>query len=263
MHKLLARQIRAAKRADGNVDVDALIGIIDQAYGEFDRERRLNDRAAKLTEDELIAANEQATREHNSVLATILESAPDGMLVTGTGDRIETANEAAERQFKAEPGGLVGRRLDELLPINEMRREGYWNGGSDQRQTGEVSALSLDGESFRAEYSISPMGTGSCVRNLWIVRDISERIRAQREIQESQLRFQDLAEASSDCFWEMDRDLAQVKATSPGNAKNAASIVRVLTHKPGGQAPSGAQDESWEQLPRPSQSTNHSGICGS
>ena len=57
MHKLLERQLRNAARKDGGgVDPDALIAIIDQAYQEFDRERRLNDRAARLMEDELTAA---------------------------------------------------------------------------------------------------------------------------------------------------------------------------------------------------------------
>jgi two-component system sensor histidine kinase/response regulator len=88
VHKLLARQLRAARRYDGSIDLDALIGIIDQAYDELDRERRLNDRAAKLMEEELLAANVQATREHSAVLGTILKNAPDGMLVIGANERI-------------------------------------------------------------------------------------------------------------------------------------------------------------------------------
>ena len=67
MHKLLTRQLRAASRKSGDgIDVDALLAIIDQTYGEFDRERRLNDRAATLMEDELKAFRERFSIEREA-----------------------------------------------------------------------------------------------------------------------------------------------------------------------------------------------------
>jgi len=245
VHKLLARQIRAAKREDGEIDLPTLIGIIDQAYGELDRERRLNDRAAKLMEDELIAANEQAMREHDAVLATILASAPDGMLVTALGGIVETANAAAERQFRAQPGGLAGRRLNALLPVDAAQWGAASLDLSGGRTTGEAHARTIDGTDFPVEYSISPLGTGSSVKQLWIVRDISERIHAQRAISESRLRFQDFAEASSDSFWEMDKDLRTVEASAWGGRKNAEIIVRILTGKPAPEAANGDDGRRW------------------
>ena len=245
MHKLLARQIRAARRTDGEVDVDLLIGIIDRAYHELDRERRLNDRAAKLMEDELIAANEQAMREHGAVLATILESAPDGMLVTGKNGVIETANAAAEKQFGARPGALSAKRLSDLLPVKGPEA-GTRQANAEERQTGEASAIALNGERFPVEYSMSLLGSGACPKQLWIIRDISERIRSQTEIMNGRLRFRDFAEASSDCFWELDENLANIEATASGKEENAAAVIKVLTRRPHGS--SAADDERWQQL---------------
>src|SRR5512147_2921760 len=101
VHKLLARQLRsaAAKAGSGQPDIEALVAIVDQTYAEFDRERRLNYRAATLMESELKAANAQAKREHGTVLAAILDNASDGMLVVDQAGEIVTANTAAEKQF--------------------------------------------------------------------------------------------------------------------------------------------------------------------
>lgn len=89
MHKLLVRQLRSAAGKDGGpIDIGSLLAIVNQTYDEFDRERRLNDRAATLMEEELKAANAQAKREHDSVLAAILGNASDGMIAVGDDVRI-------------------------------------------------------------------------------------------------------------------------------------------------------------------------------
>ena len=62
MHKLVAHQLRSAARPDGSIDVEALTALMRRTYDEFDRERRLTDRAAKLMEEELQEANAQVRR---------------------------------------------------------------------------------------------------------------------------------------------------------------------------------------------------------
>ena len=62
MHKLVAHQLRSATRPDGSIDIEALTALMRRTYEEFDRERRLTDRAAKLMEEELQDANAQVRR---------------------------------------------------------------------------------------------------------------------------------------------------------------------------------------------------------
>ena len=247
MHKLLARQLRAAARKDGEgVDVDALIAIIDQAYEEFDRERRLNDRAAKLMEDELREANDQARREHDAVLATILSRASDGMLVTCDG-LVKTANKAAELQFGAAPGGLAGQSVGKLMGLaaQAAARDGVL---SDDPGSREASAYALDGRAFPVEFSVSVLEASGDRQHLWIVRDISERIRSQREIVESRLRFQDFAEASSDCFWEMEPSLSYAKTHASGESGTSEYLASLLTPDLDGGTPEGVDPGAWAAL---------------
>jgi PAS domain S-box-containing protein len=234
VHKLLSRQLRAASANGGPVDLDALIAIIDQTYDEFDRERRLNDRAATLMEDELKAANQKAQREHDAVLAAILNNASDGMLVVRSDGTVDHANAAAERQFAAQGGGLDGRPIEGLLgtAARALAREGL-----SPIDAQEMSGVALDGRTFPVEYSFADLDMSGERRQLWIVRDISERKRAQREVLESRLRFQDFAESSSDCFWEMDETLAQVEISNPSELNWSSQLAALLAVSDGTPSP--------------------------
>ena len=52
MHKLLQRQLKQARQAGGELDVERLIALIDAAYAEVDRERRYTTHAHQVMRDE-------------------------------------------------------------------------------------------------------------------------------------------------------------------------------------------------------------------
>jgi PAS domain S-box-containing protein len=246
VHKLLVRQLRAAARKDGTgFDADVLTAIIDQTYTEFDRERRLNDRAATLMEDELKDANARAKREYDAVLATILDNSSDGTLVLGEDGKVAIANAAAETQFGATSGGLANLRIDRLLGADA------YDMACGQFAPGllpELSGTALDGRTFPVEFSCAELDMADGKRQLWMVRDISGRVRAQREIMESRMRFQDFAEASSDCFWEMDQTLSHVEVSAAAESDLVAQLPALLIPGPGGLVPPGVAEEGWRAL---------------
>jgi PAS domain S-box-containing protein len=145
-------------------------------------------------EEELKAANAQAKCEHDAVLAAILDHASDGMLVIGQGGSVVIATAAAERQFGAPHGGLVGLSLGRLLGAEALRvAQGEYPPG----ELPELSGTTLDTRVFPVEFSCASLDMADGRRQLWIVRDISERVRAQNEKSWKAERFQDFAETSS------------------------------------------------------------------
>jgi len=90
----LARQIEKIKQPDGRVDPAALLAIVERTYHEFDRERRLNDRAAKLMEEELKAVNDFAQRCSEKKLIEALEAAPCAVALLDADWRVQNANSA-------------------------------------------------------------------------------------------------------------------------------------------------------------------------
>ncbi len=94
MHKLLAYQLRNITREDGGVDTAALIAAVERTYDEFDRERRLNDRAARLMEEELKEANERIRKHGEQRLIETLEGAPCAVALLDPDLTIQTVNPA-------------------------------------------------------------------------------------------------------------------------------------------------------------------------
>ena len=74
MHKLLLRQLKAARqgRPEGELDLDAFIALVDAAYGEVDRERRIMAHAYQVMHDEQAAlATELVKKERLSTLGQL------------------------------------------------------------------------------------------------------------------------------------------------------------------------------------------------
>jgi len=92
LHKLLQRQLRKITLADGSVESGALIAVMEQTYAEFDRERRLNDRAAKLMEEELHEANSRIRLLSEQRLAEMLESVPSAIALLDAGGVLQNMN---------------------------------------------------------------------------------------------------------------------------------------------------------------------------
>jgi signal transduction histidine kinase len=121
VHKLVAHQLRSATRPDGSIDAEALTALMRRTYEEFDRERRLTDRAAKLMEEELQEANAQVKRLAEQRLADTLESMPSPIAILSASHRIQSANSAmtalsAGLLNPSAPGALFREFLAKLVP---------------------------------------------------------------------------------------------------------------------------------------------------
>jgi signal transduction histidine kinase len=115
LHKLLAYQLRNVTQPDGSVDSAALIALVQRTYDEFDRERRLNDRAAKLMEEELQAANESIRHHGEQRLIETLDGAPCAVALLDPQLTVQTVNPAMAALCAQMPPAPGERFLDFLL----------------------------------------------------------------------------------------------------------------------------------------------------
>ena len=179
MHKLLARQVRslAPSGAKEGLDPSALLTVINRTYEEFDRERRLNYRAAQLTEEELKSANAKARERHATILSAVVGNVPDAVLIlTSCGD-VESTNLAAERLFAGKGIPLAGHNVSEMVLDHEGQPISL-----QEANMSEVVGHSLDGREFAVEYSLAAFEAEEGVRQLMIARDISERKQREAEL---------------------------------------------------------------------------------
>jgi PAS domain S-box-containing protein len=121
----------------------------------------------------------------------LLQSATEGIILIDAGGRIAVVNRAAERMFGYPRAELLGQTLEILLPerirpTHLAHRTGYF-AEPRVRPMGiglDLSGRRKDGTEFPVEISLSYVGTGADMLAMAFVTDITERKRAEKELQQ-------------------------------------------------------------------------------
>lgn len=123
-------------------------------------------------------------------LSGLLDSAMDGIITVDDGQRIILYNRAAEKIFGWSALQVIGRPLDILMPKRyraqhgqQMRQFGQ-TGVTSRRMGGDrvIYGVRSTGEEFPMDASISQLDTPEGKLYTVILRDVTERLRAQHEL---------------------------------------------------------------------------------
>ncbi|MGZ8955198.1 MAG: PAS domain S-box protein, partial [Methylovulum sp.] len=183
--------------------------VRERAILEFDKKERLvggfgttQDITERKHHELLLAQNRQRYEG-------IIESANNAIISIDANQRILLFNAAAEKMFGCTANEAIGESIERFIP--ERFRPGhavhigaFERTGVTSRKNGELGAiigLHANGEEFPVEASISQCDINGEKSFTAILRDVTERVRADIALQE-QLRLQD--------------QLAKVAATVPG-----------------------------------------------
>jgi PAS domain S-box-containing protein len=123
-------------------------------------------------------------------LGGLLDSAMDAILTIDEAQRITLYNRAAEKIFGWPADQVLGKPLDLLLPQRYRARHGEHvrrfgaTGVTSRRMGGTtvIHGLRAGGEEFPMDASISQLDTPEGNVFTVILRDVTERVRAQREL---------------------------------------------------------------------------------
>jgi PAS domain S-box-containing protein len=135
---------------------------------------------------------------------TLLESAPDGMVIVGSDGRIAFVNNQTETLFGYSRQELVGELIEVLVPPHfraslRLRRTSFF-ASSEPLSLGtglELTALRRDGTEFPVEIRLSPARTAEGDVVTAAIRDVTARKDAERALRdaEAQLRHAQKMEA--------------------------------------------------------------------
>jgi PAS domain S-box-containing protein len=130
---------------------------------------------------------ETALRESRQRMASILESAMDAIIAIDENMQVLLFNAAAEKMFRCPAAEVIGQSVERLIPARfrpqhtgHVRKFG--EPGATNRAMGTLGAIwgvRADGEEFPIEASISQVDSGDKRLFTVILRDISERQRAE------------------------------------------------------------------------------------
>ena len=130
--------------------------------------------------------------ESQDRLAAILRSANDAVICADADGLVILWNPAAEQLLGHREADMLGKPLTAIIP--ERFREAHLAGvsraaaGGEHRAIGrtvELAALRADGTEFPVELSLSTWSTNGARFFAGIMRDVSERKRAEQEIAEA------------------------------------------------------------------------------
>jgi PAS domain S-box-containing protein len=130
----------------------------------------------------------------------IFESTPDGLLVISKLGRISEVNAQAEMMFGYRRNELIGKELEILIPSrfavrHVEHRSGYLDKPRSRPMAAELELFGRrkDNSEFPIDIMLSPIGVEVEATVLCVVRDITERRRAER-------KFRGLLESAPDAM---------------------------------------------------------------
>ncbi len=119
----------------------------------------------------------------------IFQYTTEGIFIVDERGNIIRANPSAEKIFRYESGGLIGKKIESLIPDRfKQAHPGYrkkFHGEAKARSMGvgmDLYALRSDGSEFPVEISLSPFKNGSENFVIAFVIDISVRKEAEKQL---------------------------------------------------------------------------------
>src|SRR3990172_2149591 len=153
---------------------------------------------------------EAALRQSEARFRGLLEFAPDAVLIVNREGRLTFANAQAEKMFGYQPDELLDQWIEMLVPDRFRGRHGLhrfsFMAASRARPMDsgrELQGQRKDGSEFDADIMLGPLEMGGELSVLCIVRDISERKRAEQALREREHRLSSIYDTVADVIFHL------------------------------------------------------------
>jgi len=146
----------------------------------------------------------------NEYIRAIVDNSADAIITINDDSLVLSFNLTAEKMFGYHVDEIIGKNISLLMPENLRKvHDGYVkkskiHGPRIFNQVRDLLAMKKDGTLFPIELNVSPMNTKGKKVFIGILRDVSERKEQEKLLIESDIRYQELTELSSDWIWETD-----------------------------------------------------------
>jgi len=193
-------------------------GDLETELPEISRGDEIGDMAKALEvfkETAVIRNRAQASlRDNETRLRTIMDNVVDGIIVIDQRGIIRDYNQGAERIFGYVSGEVIGHNIKNLMPDpHAAEHDGYLSRYLRTREahiigfSREVEGLRKDGEIFPMDLAVSEVEIQGRKRFIGLVRDITDRKRAENELTKAKEAAEAASSAKSEFLANMSHEL--------------------------------------------------------
>ena len=154
---------------------------------------------------------EKALRESEERFRSVTQSANDAIITTNSNGLVLGWNRGAEKIFGYTEAEITGQKLTLIIPqkYEKLHQLGLQRVSTDGEhrvigKTVELYGLHKNGDEFPIELSLAEWENASGMFFTGIIRDISERKKAEAAIIESEKRYRDIFNTVQDVFYQTD-----------------------------------------------------------
>jgi PAS domain S-box-containing protein len=152
--------------------------------------------------EEALQSPRPLPRLSEQTLLSVLETAPDAIVVIDARGSIVLVNAQTERMFGYRRSELLGEKVEILVPVRNrgrhvQQRRGFFH-APHVRYMGEAGmplfGLRKDGREFPVEISLSPVETEDGILVTSAIRDVTERKLREAQLAKAEARYRSLVE---------------------------------------------------------------------
>ncbi len=160
--------------------------VAELATERIELEKRVRERTAELaTANDTLRGEIERRNQSERNFRNLIDAAPDAILVIDTDGRVLRMNDEAERIFGYTRDALLGRDVETIIPerfraTHRAKRETYGKAPTTRTIAGELAGKRADGTEFPVEIRVSLLDAQGQRSIVGIVRDVTERNRAQQ-----------------------------------------------------------------------------------
>lgn len=148
-----------------------------------------------------VLSTEKALQESEHRFETLLDMAPNAIIIAHSSGSIQLVNKQASNLFGLSVTELQNMNVDELLPVEDRERNRLRREEFIRSKAAHISSTDDDlygqkgnGEKFPIEVALSPVNIGDEVMIMCIIRDVTKQKTALTELSESTRKLQELNE---------------------------------------------------------------------